>query len=428
MIKTISHKENLKGILTVPGDKSISHRSIMLGAIACGITEIEGFLMGEDCLSTISCFQKMGIPIEVEAKKVTVHGKGLHGLTAPAKQLDIGNSGTSLRLLCGLLSAQNFDSTITGDDSIQKRPMDRVVLPLCQMGADICGIANEKLYAPLKITGKPLHGIHYTLPVASAQVKSAVILAGLYAKGTTIITEPEKTRDHTEIMLNYLGADIKVCKNDIICNPVSELYGKKIVIPGDISSAAYFITAGCICENSHITIKNVGINPTRTGIITALLQMGAAITIENEHICCGEKTGDIIAKSSSLKGITIGGALIPQLIDEIPIIAVAACFAEGTTIIKDAQELKVKESNRIKTIVTELKKFGADICETADGMIIHGTNSRNLTGCSVESYKDHRIAMSMAIAAKKASGKTTIHHAECVDISFPKFYDYIESI
>lgn len=427
MKKIITPKKNLEACITVPGDKSISHRSIMLGAISKGTTEIYGFLNGEDCLSTISCFQKLGIEIEQSKTHVVVHGKGLHGLCAPSSVLDVGNSGTTLRLISGILAAQLFSCEITGDSSIQKRPMDRVSIPLKQMGAEfISSTEKEKLFAPFHICGKSLKAIHYTLPVASAQVKSAILLAGLYAKGDTIITEPEKTRDHTEIMLNYLGADIETKGNDIICHPVDEIYGKKIIIPGDISSAAYFIVAACICPNSCVKIQNVGLNDTRTGILSAMLKMGANISICNEHICCGEKVGDIIVKSSSLRGICIEGAQIPRLIDEIPIFAVAACFANGTTIIKDAQELKVKESNRIQTIVTELKKLGANIEETFDGMIIHG-NEKSLTGCEIESYNDHRIAMSMAVAGLYANGKTVINNAQCVDISFPKFYDYMES-
>ena len=427
MKKIITPKKNLEACIIVPGDKSISHRSVMLGAIAHGITEIDGFLNGDDCLSTISCFKKLGIQIEQIGNHVAVQGKGLHGLCAPSDTLDVGNSGTTLRLISGILAAQPFSCEITGDSSIQKRPMDRVSIPLKQMGAEFISKNKEdKLFAPFQIIGKSLKAIHYTLPVASAQVKSAILLAGLYTKGDTIITEPEKTRDHTEIMLNYLGANIETQGNDIICHPVNEIYGKKIIIPGDISSAAYFIVAGCICPNSCITIQNVGLNETRTGILSAMLKMGADIIISNEHICCGEKVGDIIVKSSSLKGTCIEGAEIPRLIDEIPILAVAACFANGTTIIKDAQELKVKESNRIQTVVTELKKLGADIEETSDGMIIQG-KQKPFIGCEIESYNDHRIAMSMTVAGLRASGKTIINNAQCVDISFPKFYDYIEN-
>ena len=423
MDTVLKSKNNIKGTFTVPGDKSISHRSVMLSSLAEGTSHISGFLTGEDCLSTVSCFKKMGVEIEIDGTNVTVHGKGLNGLTKPTETLDVGNSGTTLRLMTGILAAQKFESHITGDSSIQKRPMDRVNAPLSLMGASIKGCGGEKLYAPLTVEGKNLKAIEYTLPVASAQVKSAIILAGLYADGKTTIIEPEATRDHTEIMLNYLGADIKKDGNKITVKPVKELYAKDITVPGDISSAAYFMAAGAVCPSSDVTITNVGINPTRTGIITVLENMGADISILNERTVCGEKVADINVKTSKLKGTVVEGDIIPKLIDEIPVIAVIACFADGKTVIKDAQELKVKESNRIKTVVGELKKFGADIEETDDGMIING--SKELKGTVVESHNDHRIAMSMAIAALMAEGETTIKNSECVDISFPNYFDIL---
>lgn len=428
---TIKPKFSLHGSITVPGDKSISHRAVMLGSVSQGITEIEGFLTGDDCLSTISCFRKLGIHIDINGSHVSVHGKGIHGLSSPSEVLNVGNSGTTLRLMSGLLSAQPFTSELTGDASIQKRPMDRVANPLRLMQSEMLSLSdnknNEHIFAPIRIVGKPLKGINYILPVASAQVKSAIILAGIYAQGETVITEPEPTRSHTEIMLNYLGADIKTKNvNQIVCQPVNELYGKKIIVPGDISSAAYFIVAGIICKDSELTINDVGINETRTGIITALLKMGASIEVQNSHLQCGELVGDISVKTSRLHGAEIGGLDIPRLIDEIPIIAVAACFAEGTTIIKNAEELKVKESNRIKTVVTELKKFGADIEETFDGMIING--GKPLYGTIAESYDDHRIAMALSILALCCEGETLIKNSQCVDISFPGFYDYIIAI
>lgn len=426
MIRNIKPKQRCQGSFSVPGDKSISHRAVMLGAIASGVTEISGFLLGEDCLSTISCFQKLGIQIEQTKKHVLVSGKGMRGLSRPSTLLDVGNSGTTLRLITGLLSAQPFCSYLTGDASIQKRPMDRVAKPLAKMGAKITGTGGEKLFAPLRIEGTSLNGIHYTLPVASAQVKSAILLAGLYAQGDTIVTEPEATRDHTEIMLNYLGAQIEQRGQDILCHPVQELYGKPISIPGDISSAAYFMVAGLICPDSEITLTNVGINPTRTGIITALEEMGAEIDLSHQKIVNGEPVADITVHTMPLHGTTIGGALIPKLIDEIPILAVAACFAKGTTIIKNAEELKVKESNRIQTVVSELKKLGANIIETEDGMII--TGGTPLHGTVIESYHDHRIAMSLSIAALCCLGETQINNAQCVDISFPSFYDYIAGL
>ena len=425
MDTVINNSKAIKKTITIPGDKSISHRSVMLGSLANGTTHVHGFLTGEDCLSTIACFKKMGIEIELDGTDVTVHGKGLNGLKAPTETLDVGNSGTTLRLMTGILSAQPFSCTVTGDSSIQKRPMDRVEKPLKQMGAEITGQGGEKILAPLHITGHSLKGTHYTLPVASAQVKSAIILAGLYAEGKTVITEPEATRDHTEIMLNHFGADIKRNGNDITVTPVKELYAKEIFVPGDISSAAYFMVLGAVCPDSDITIKNVGINPTRTGIITVLENMGANITLLNERTVSGEKVADINVKyTPSLKSTTVEGDIIPKLIDEIPVIAVAACFAEGTTVIKDAQELKVKESNRIKTVVNELKKFGADIEETDDGMIIKGKCS--LKGAVCDSHNDHRIAMSMAVAGIMAEGSTTIKDSQCVDISFPTFFSLLE--
>lgn len=426
MNQIITPKKNIHATITVPGDKSISHRSIMFGALSKGITEIEGFLMGEDCLSTINCFQKLGINIEQYQNKILVHGKGLHGLTAPTEILDVGNSGTTLRLISGILSAQPFCSQLTGDSSIQKRPMNRIAVPLRNMGAVLKGNDDNKLFAPFTIEGRQLKGITYTLPVASAQVKSAILLAGIFAECETVVIEPQPTRDHTEIMLRYMGADIQKIDNEIHCKPAEQLYAKKIVVPADISSAAYFMVMACICENSEILLKNVGINQTRTGIIDALKAMGGNIAIENESIINGEKIANIRVKYSALHGTTIGGADIPRLIDEIPVIAVAACFAKGTTIIKDAQELKVKESNRIQTIITELKKFGADITETEDGMIINGVE--HLKGCTVESHNDHRIALAMSIAGACALGETTIVDAECVNISFPNFYDIVTAI
>lgn len=426
MNTVIDSKKSFNKSITVPGDKSISHRAVMFGSIASGDTVIKGFLNGEDCLSTVGCFRDMGINIEMDGEKVIVHGKGLNGLSAPKNTLNVGNSGTTLRLMSGILSAQPFTSTLTGDDSIKKRPMDRVAKPLTLMGADIKSLSPDKILAPVTITGKPLKGINYTLPVASAQVKSAIILASLYADGETVIVEPEATRDHTEIMLSFMGADIKKDGSRIICHPVKELYAKDITVPGDISSAAYFMIAAAICKNACITVKNVGINPTRTGIITVLENMGADISVTNARTINGEPVGDITVKSSELNAAVIEGDIIPKLIDEIPVIAVAAAMAEGTTVIKDAQELKVKESNRIKTTADELSKFGIDITETDDGLIIKGKTS--LKGAVTESHNDHRIAMACAIAALAAEGQSTINGSDCVDISFPGFFKMLEAL
>lgn len=425
MNAVIKPSGKLRGEITVPGDKSISHRSVMLGSIAKGDTRISGFLTGEDCLSTIDCFKKLGIDIEVNGTDVTVHGNGLKGLSAPAETLDVGNSGTTLRLMSGILSAQPFTTRLTGDSSIQKRPMGRVASPLGLMGAKITS-ENEKMTAPLTIEGQSLHGIDYTLPVASAQVKSALILAGLYADGETRITEPEATRDHTEIMLNYLGADIRKEGDTIVVRPAAELTGRDITVPGDISSAAYFIAAALISKDSEVLIKNVGVNPTRTGIITAFKAMGGNIELTNERTVCGEPVADILVRSSRLHGVVIKGAIIPKLIDEIPVIAAAACYASGETVIADAAELRVKESDRIKTMAAELGRMGATVIQTDDGMIILG--GIPLHGAVCESYNDHRVAMSVAVAALGAKGETQIKDCGCVDISFPGYFDALMSL
>lgn len=424
MDKIISSKTGLNGNIKIPGDKSISHRAVMFGSIAKGDTEITGFLKGDDCMSTISCFRKLGIDINVSEDKVIVHGKGLHGLTAPEEQLYVGNSGTTIRLISGILSAQPFDSVLNGDSSIQKRPMKRVINPLTEMGAEIDSTNNG--YAPLTIHGTKLKAIEYTMPVASAQVKSSILLASLFAEGTTIINEPVASRDHTEIMLNYFGADIKNKDGVITSSPVNELYGRSLEVPGDISSAAFFMTAGLIVPNSHLIIENVGINPTRTGIIDALRAMGGYIEILNERRSGGELVGDIEVKTSQLRATMLEGSIIPRMIDEIPVFAVAALCAEGTTYVKNAEELKVKESNRIATMSKELGKMGAVITETDDGMIIEG--GQKLKGSTVYSHLDHRVAMSCATAALIADGDTTITDADCVGISFPNFYNILENL
>ena len=415
----------LKGEITVPGDKSISHRSVMFGSIAQGTTEITGFLQGADCLSTIACFRKMGVEIENTENRVLVHGRGLHGLTAPQSVLDCGNSGTTTRLISGILAGQNFSCTLTGDASIQKRPMKRIMEPLTRMGAKIESIHGNGC-APLAITGSSLHGIHYHSQVASAQVKSSILLAGLYADGETKVTEPALSRNHTEIMLRFFGADVasEGCTARIL--PARELYGQQITVPGDISSAAYFIAAALLVPGSELLIKNVGINPTRDGILRVCQAMGADITLLNAVYDKGEPVADLLVRYSHLKAAEIGGSLIPTLIDEIPVIAVMACAAEGTTIIRDAAELKVKESNRIKTVTENLKAMGARIEETDDGMIIHG--GKPLHGGIIETHLDHRIAMSFAIASLIAKGETSIQNAECVNISYPAFYKELKRL
>lgn len=404
------------GQIKVPGDKSISHRAVMLGSLANGVTEISGFLKGADCLSTIDCFRKMGIDIDINGENVTVHGNGLRVLKKPDEMLYTGNSGTTTRLLCGILAGQNFDTSITGDASIQKRPMGRVVQPLSMMGAKI-----ENEYCPLYITGTKLHGIDYKMPVASAQVKTAIILAGLYADGETVIHEIEKSRDHTELMLSAMGADLTVDNLDITVKPTNDLTAVNVDVPGDISSAAFFLVLGAIMPNSQITVTNVGINPTRTGIIDVLKDMGANITLENVHTSAGETVADITVRSSSLKGTTVGGDIIPRLIDELPIIAVAAVFADGQTVIKDAQELKVKETNRIRAVVDEFNKCGIDITETDDGMIING--GKSIHGADFKTYGDHRMAMSLTVLAQLADGESTLDDSDCACVSYPTFFD-----
>ena len=383
--------QGLKGTVSVPGDKSISHRCIMFGSIANGTTEIHNFLKGADCLATIRCFQSMGINIEETDHTITVHGKGLHGLSAPLNILDVGNSGTTTRLLSGILAGQKFESKLSGDESLNSRPMKRIIEPLTMMGANISSILRNGC-APLYIAPGNLHGIHYDSPVSSAQVKSCILLAGLYAEGETSVTEPSLSRNHTELMLKEFGADIRTLHSlsgteaTAYIKPYPKLYGQKIVVPGDISSAAYFIAAGLIVP---------------------------------------EKIADILVRTSSLHGITIEGDIIPTLIDEIPIIAVMAAVADGTTVIKDAAELKVKETDRIETVTDNLKAMGCNVTPTEDGMIITGGT---LHGASIHTLLDHRIAMAFSIAALVADGTTKILDSKCVDVSYPTFYDTFEQL
>ncbi len=414
----------LRGEITVPGDKSISHRAVMFGALSKGTTKITGFLRGADCLSTIACFRQLGITVEESDDTILVHGKGLHGLREPAAVLDTGNSGTTTRLISGILAGQNFKSVLNGDASIQKRPMRRIMTPLSQMGASIRSMKDNDC-APLEITGSPLHGISYPSPVASAQVKSAVLLAGLYADGETSVKEPAVSRNHTELMLKSFGADIRTEGLTATIRPEPVLCGMDILIPGDISSAAYFIAAGCLVPDAEILIRNVGINPTRDGILRVAKEMGADITLLHEKNT-GEPVADLLIKSSPLHGVTIGGDIIPTLIDELPIIAVMAAFAAGTTIIRDAAELKVKESDRIAVMTENLSAMGCDITATDDGIIING--GRPLHGALIDAHLDHRIAMSFAVAALVAEGETEIKDADCVKISYPGFYQDLEKL
>ncbi len=415
--------KGLKGRYTVPGDKSISHRSVMLGAISEGTGHITGFLNGADCTSTINCFRSMGVDIEYDGgTDVTVHGVGLHGLKSPEAMLDCGNSGTTTRIISGLLSGQPFSSSLTGDASIQKRPMKRIIEPLSLMGADIRSKLDNGC-APLIISPSKLHGIAYASPVASAQVKSCLLMAALYADGSTTVTEPALSRNHTEIMMRALGADIKSDGLSVTLTPGSRLYSQDIAVPGDISSAAFLIAAALTVPDSDIVIQNVGINPTRDGILRVFEAMGADITLVDKRTAAGEDVADIHVKTSSLHGTVISGDIIPTLIDELPVIAVVAASAEGTTLIKDAKELRVKESDRISLVTANLKAMGADIEATEDGFIINGKGDPlPLQGAKIEDALDHRMAMSFAVAALLADGDTVIPHPECVSVSYPDFF------
>lgn len=416
----------LKGEVTVPGDKSISHRSIMFGALAEGSTRITHFLQGADCLSTIACFRKMGIEINIsEDDEVLVKGKGLHGLRSPEGILDVGNSGTTTRLMSGILAGQPFDSTVDGDDSIRKRPMGRIITPLTQMGGKI-RTAGDTGCAPLSIQGSPLTGIHYLSPVASAQVKSCVLLAGLYAEGTTSVTEPVISRDHTERMLGGFGAKLTRDGKTVTIESHPRLIGQDIPVPGDISSAAYFIAAALLVPGSEVLVKGVGVNPTRDGILRVLRAMGADIETVAHYEAGGEPSEDLLVRSSHLHGTVVEGDIIPTLIDEIPMIAVAAAFAEGQTIIRDAAELKVKESDRIAVMTENLRSMGVDVTPTQDGMIINGGHTPQ--GAFIRTYDDHRIAMSFAVAGLAAEGITTIDNASCASISYPAFYEDLDAL
>ncbi|MBA2875043.1 3-phosphoshikimate 1-carboxyvinyltransferase [Thermaerobacillus caldiproteolyticus] len=418
---------SLNGTIHVPGDKSISHRAVMLGAIANGTTKISNFLTGEDCLSTIDCFRKMGVSITQNGSEVVVEGKGINGLQEPKEILNVGNSGTTTRLLLGILASCPFHACLIGDESIAKRPMARVTKPLRMMGAHIDG-RDHGNYTPLSIRGGSLEAIQYESPVASAQVKSAILLAGLHARGTTSVTEPHQSRDHTERMVRLFGGEVVVDGVTVSVTGSQQLTATSIYVPGDISSAAFFLVAGAIVPNSEIVLKNVGLNPTRTGIIDVLQQMGADIVIENVRNEETEPLGDITIRTSELKGTEIGGALIPRLIDEIPIIALLATQAEGTTVIKDASELKVKETNRIDTVVSELRKLGADIEATEDGMIIHGKTPLKANGTIVDSHGDHRIGMMLAIAACLAKGEVFLQRPEAIAVSYPMFFAHLHSL
>lgn len=414
----------LRGSFKLIGDKSISHRSIMFSSIAKGSTKISNFLMGQDCLSTINCFRKMGVDIDIDQNNVIVKGRGLRGLKRPSDILDVGNSGTTIRLMMGILAGNEFESTIVGDDSIGRRPMKRVTDPLRLMGCEIEG-KDDANYTPITIKGGNLTGIDYKMPVASAQVKSSIILASLYANSPSAIIEKAKSRNHTEIMLNSFGADIKSNDLNININPIDELYSiGDISVPGDISSAAFIIVAASIVKGSEVTILNVGLNETRTGILDVLKNMNGNFEVFNRRLVGGELVGDIVVRySEDLASTTIDSDLIPRLIDEIPVIAVLATQANGDTIIKDAKELKVKESNRIQAVVDNLKRMGADIEELEDGMIIKG--KRKLKGAKISTFNDHRIAMAFSIAGLICESDVELDNTMCIDISFPGYFELL---
>jgi 3-phosphoshikimate 1-carboxyvinyltransferase len=422
---TIKPASSIKGEITVPGDKSISHRSIMLGAIANGTTTIRGFLRGGDNIATMGAFRSMGVEINDDGETVVIQGKGLHGLSEPADVIDCGNSGTTIRLITGLLAGQSFFSVVTGDQYLRKRPMKRVVEPLSRMGARIMG-RNQGGLAPLAISGGNLNAIGYETPVSSAQIKSAIMLAGLYADGETSVREPSLSRDHSERMFRLFGASLEIFNCGVTVKGGIELQGQDIDVPGDISSATFFIVAALITPGSELLIRNVGVNPTRTGAIDILRSMGGNIELLDQREVSGEPVADILVRSSRLKGCAIAGSVVPRAIDEFPAICVAAACAEGTTTIRDASELRVKETDRITAMATNLRCLGVTVEECDDGMTITGVE--RLTGGSVDSFGDHRIAMSFSVAALASVDGVTVSDTECVATSFPKFFPLLEKV
>ena len=416
----------LRGQITIPGDKSISHRALLLGALARGTTEVSHFLPGEDCLSTLACMEAMGV--EVTRKTPTglvLSGKGPKGLKEPLEVLDCGNSGTTARLLLGILAALPFTSRITGDESLRQRPMGRVVEPLKSMGAEIDGTGGGK-YLPLTVRGKELKGLRYQLPVASAQVKSALLLAGLVSGREVEVEEPAPTRDHTEKMLSYLGAGVERRGGWIRILPGQSLQGRPIPVPGDPSSASFFLAAATLVPGSELMLENVGVNPTRVGFMEVLRRMGADITLTSPREEAGEPVADLLVRAASLQGVEVRGSIIPTLIDEIPILAVAGLFARGETVIRDASELRVKETDRIKALVTELSRMGADVQELPDGLAVRG--GKRLKGGALQTYGDHRIAMALEVAGLAAGQEVALDNRECVNISFPGFFTLLKQM
>ncbi len=422
--RTVNPAAGLRGEIEVPGDKSISHRSIMIGSLATGTTVVRGFLHGEDNHATLNAFRAMGVTIEEGAAGVLrIEGRGLHGLEEPGDVLDCGNSGTTIRLMTGLLAGQSFFSVLTGDRYLRRRPMKRVLAPLAAMGARIWGRGGGDL-APLAIQGGSLRGTSYVSPIASAQVKSALLLGGLYAQGETTVREPHLSRDHSERMLAYFGADVRPFAGGVTLVPGKPLVGQEVQVPGDISSAAFFLVAALITPGSELLIRNVGVNPTRSGIIDILQAMGGSIELLDLREMSGEPVADLLVKSSKLRGIDIGGEVVPRAIDEFPVVSVAAAFASGTTAIRDARELRVKETDRIAAMTDALTRLGARVAARDDGMDIIG--GCPLSGGRVESRGDHRIAMSMAVAALGAGGPVAIEDTACTATSFPNFWALLD--
>ena len=424
MVEKITNMNKLRGEIFLPGDKSISHRALMFASLANGTSEIFGLSSSEDVRSTMDCLKKLGIKIWNDKDKTYVKGTGLHGFQEPGGVLDAGNSGTTLRLLSGILTGQNFTSTITGDSSLKSRPMKRIIKPLMKIGANIEGGKNQ--YAPLTIKPGNLKAYEHQLNIASAQVKSCLLLAGLFAQGKTTIVEPSISRNHTEKMLKYLGAELAIEETSVTMEGMPELTSNVINVPGDISAAAFFMIAACLTKDSSIKIKNVGLNPTRTGIVDVLTKMGANFIFQNQETKNNEETGDVLIDSCALHGVEIKGDMIPRVIDEIPVLAVAATQAIGETVIKDARELRVKETDRIEAVVENLRRMGAQVTELEDGMVVPG--NQKLTGAEIDSYGDHRIAMAFAVAGLFADGITTIKNPDCVKISHPNFFHQLKEL
>jgi 3-phosphoshikimate 1-carboxyvinyltransferase len=426
MDKKIRGVKRISAAVSLPGDKSIAHRAVMLSGISRGPSQITNFPASQDCLSTVSCMQSLGVRIDrLDETTLRVHGEGLRGLQQPPEPLDASNSGTTMRLLSGLLAGQDFEVTLTGDESLRRRPMRRIIEPLRAMGAEISGKAGDR-FAPLHIRGGRLKPIDYTLPVASAQLKSAILLAGLYADGRTTVRSPVPCRDHTERMLAYRGAELTVSDKTVTIRGEGELPARDFVVPGDLSSAAYFLTAAVLVSGSNLTIEGVGVNPTRGGLLEILGTMGADIFLSNERLVGNEPVADLSVRSGELSAIEVFGPIVPSLIDELPVLAVAATQARGMTIVRDAAELRVKESDRIAAMATELQKMGATIETTEDGWIIEG--SACLHGATVDSQGDHRIAMALAVAALVAEGESCVRNAEAVEVSFPGFWELFKDV